>query len=63
MKEFEKWFLKGGANINKHKAAEQNAWRAALKMVCDYMIEQESNAPYFDYVLLDKIEKELEDEN
>ena len=38
-------------------------WQAALEWVRDYMIEQESNAPYFDYVLLDKIEKELEDEN
>ena len=56
MKEFEKWFLKGGANINKHKAAEQNAWQAALKWVL------KSQNLHLKTMLIQEIKKELKDE-
>ena len=53
-------------NITAHTFPKDYAkifWQAALEWVRDYMIKQELDALYFDYVLLDKIEKELEDES
>ena len=58
MKEFEKWFLKGGANINKHKAAEQNAWQAALEWI-EHIVVHENNGPSNPKSLIQCIEEEL----
>lgn len=51
-----------GVPIDKEKtnAIAKQIWKTVLEWVYDYMKEQEPNALYFDYVLFDKIEKELE---
>ena len=65
MKEFEKWKSKNCDDKGCPHEASCNCcehiWRAALGWIHEYMVEQEPDTPYFDYVLLNKIEKELGD--
>ena len=67
MKQFGKWYgkLPMREDAKDFTLATQTkykkGWRAALEWIHEYMVEQEPDTPYFDYVLLNKIEKELGD--